>query len=398
MNRRVVTEDSTSYTVALDDAPSLGSRLWALVQGRLLDELTGTPVPDGITVRPIGGGFSTPSARAAVRTRVGSGGIVGVVGIPTTVFPQLDTQMYDVGLSVLAAGYVPVRTTRSLGPQGAFPNGFTPADVGDLSLHREAIVLRGRAMRRLPTGAMVPLPGATVRVTGIWRTIPPTNAVVPPLAPTFASLTPSLYANRGAAAGAVHAISVAQAVGQDKTTLSASAPGETMLRVSNHVGIVAGDVIVLDDGDPERREVLTVSSISGPSDPLQPATLTLAFPLAVPHARGVIVRHATVTPLGATDSVNVDAIVGDTTVLLASANTLGAATFVAVDGGTAGTEYHWLTPYTVTSDAAGYYRLPPMSRVAQLSVQAELAPYTSVPRTLSPTYTVREQSVDLLVT
>lgn len=402
MNRQVLTEGEIAYTVALDDDPALGKRAWAIVQAHLVDELTGTSVTTTTKIAPYGTAFLKPSARAAVTAQVGSGGVVGLVGIPTAALPQLNSQVYHVGITVRADGYVPVSVTKPLGPDGTFPTTFTAADFGDLGLHRNPVVFRGRTVQRLGTGETVALPNATVRVTGIWRTIPPASAVVPPLAPQLAALTQPMYANRAAAGAMVQSVSVTQIVGEDKSLLTASAAGDVTLRLSDHVNLMAGDTIVIDDADPAYpglREVLTITSMTGPSSPVQPVTATLAFPLAVAHARGAVVRKATVAVLGPSDAISTDAVAGDVTVLLSSATTLSAAGFVSITGGGPVTaEYHWLSPYTVTSDSDGYYRMPPLSRVAQVTLEGEKAPYTSVPQTLSPNYAVREQLVDLVMT
>jgi hypothetical protein len=164
------------------------------------------------------------------------------------------------------------------------------------------------------------------------------------------------------------------------------------------VNLAPNDVIVIDGTTPERREVVTVLAIAGPSAPTQAVTVTLAVPLAVAHAQGTIVRTASIAPAGAIDAIGTDAISGDTTMLLATATTLTAPGFVSIDDGVTNTEYHWLAPYVVTSDPDGFYRLPPLSRVAQITLEAQQAPYTSVPRTVSLSYSVREQFVDLVVT
>lgn len=399
MNRATLPEGDSVYTVALDDDPAIGTQAWSVVQGHLVDELTGMPVTSSTKVTPAGTAFLKPSARAAVTAQVGSGGVVGLVGVPLAALPQVRTQSYDVGITVWADGYIPVTVTKPLGPQSTFPTDFAPADVGDLALHRMPIVLRGRAVRRLPTGEMVALPSATVRVTAIWRTIPSASVVTPPLAPDLASLAPPLYANRAASSAKIHGVTVTQVSGEDKTTLAASAVGDTTLPLSDHVNLAAGDTIVIDDSDPGLREVVTVTAVTGPSSPTQPVMVTFAFPLAVAHARGVVVRKATISVTGTTDAIDTNAIAGDATVLLGSATTLSVAGFVSIDGGGAtATEYHWLTPYSVSSDSDGYYRMPPLSRVAQLSIEADQAPYTAVPQTLSPNYAVREQIVDLVVT
>jgi hypothetical protein len=48
-------------------------------------------------------------------------------------------------------------------------------------------------------------------------------------------------------------------------------------------------------------------------------------------------------------------------------------TAVEVTGGTAAAEYHWAAVYSITSDPDGYYRLPPVHRIAQIQLHADNA-------------------------
>ena len=44
---------------------------------------------------------------------------------------------------------------------------------------------------------------------------------------------------------------------------------------------------------------------------------------------------------------------------------------IEITGGPRPDEYHRVKTFSVTSDAEGYYRLPPLTRVAQLEIHAE---------------------------
>ena len=50
---------------------------------------------------------------------------------------------------------------------------------------------------------------------------------------------------------------------------------------------------------------------------------------------------------------------------------LAATNQIEIAGGPQPDEYHNLLSFAVTSDADGYYRLPPLNRVAQLEIHAE---------------------------
>lgn len=396
--RRTLIHRDVRYTIAAEDDMPPGRRMWGVVRARLVDELTTSPVNDPVAVRPAGAAFSSRRAQSAVRAQNREGGIVGLVGIPSVVFPQLAANGYEIGISVETAGYVRASAVQMLGPQNAFPSTFAPADLGDIALHRAPITLRGRTLRRLPAGNLVPLPGATVTITGIWRTIPAANVVVAPSPPNMGFASPPLSVARANGVDAVTAVTVTPVAGQDKQLLDDVMNGDSTIRLSNRIGIGAGSTLAIDESDDERLEILPLATVTGSTNPTQAATATLVHPLARSHARNARVRQVTITvPGGApVDGIGIDAIAGDTTLLLTSGSTLGAATFVQISGGGA-TEYHKWSAYTVTSNGAGYYRLPPLSRVAQVTIEAQHPLLTSLPLTISPNYAVREQVVDLLV-
>ena len=144
MTRARVVVGRTAFLVAPDDAPPEGARWWALVQARLLDDVSGDPVTRPADVTPAGLAFRAPRTRALVRPRRADGGVVGLVGVPHTVFPDLRNSAYDVGLTVRADGYLPATATRSLAAQPTFPDTFTPAQLGDVEMHAEPVSLQGR--------------------------------------------------------------------------------------------------------------------------------------------------------------------------------------------------------------------------------------------------------------
>jgi hypothetical protein len=393
MTHQTVVEGDWTYTIVLDDAIAVGNRIHAITQARVLDELTGVPISAGITVTPAGAAFQKPAARQNVFSRVASGGLVGLAGVPVTVFPQLQTQAYEVGVTIRAEGYIPVQVTRIIGPQANFPDAFSLAQIGDVALHRTPIILRGRTVRRT-SGGITPVAGATVRITGIWRTLPTANVVVPPSPANLVSLTPGLYANRNAGSGAVRTVTLTPTVGEDKQLMEPALAGTTKIRLSNRTNVSVGDVIAIDEGDINRREHLVVTAIEGASSPAQPAIVTLAHPLAVSHARGAVVRKAIVSDQGPTRAVSVDAIPGDVTLFCASIVGMTTPTFVEISGGSSEKEYHWLRPYDVASDANGDYQLPPISRVAQIAIEAQHPPDEAVVYTVGPLYPAREQYVN----
>src|SRR2546427_4273720 len=97
MPRRIVQDHQRNYLFSADDPAPLGSRFWAVVKLRVIDELTGTPPRGPVTLR---------AQERGLTPRVSSDGLIGVVGIPQHVFPALRTQNYNVHLRVEATGYI----------------------------------------------------------------------------------------------------------------------------------------------------------------------------------------------------------------------------------------------------------------------------------------------------
>jgi hypothetical protein len=403
VTRAIVVANALRYTVSPDDAVARGRRFGSLVQARVIDELSQEPLEQGVVVEPAGAGLATPAARRGARARAGTGGMIGILGIPVQVLPQLAAVAYELGLSARAPGYVARRATGTLGPVATFPAAFAPLDLGDLTLHREPVVIHGRTARRrtpadpltVPPSDVVALVGTTVTVTGIWRTMPQATVVTPAQPPDLVAVEPPLYAERTVATGIVHTVTL-NPIGPDKALELDASAGDTRVRLSNRINLAAPNVLALDEVNPDRTEHVRVTAVDGTVSDQQPATVTLAFPLAFPHRRGTVARRVDAVAPGADVPLATDAVGGDTTVFLAAG---GFATGDAVEvrGGPAGTEYHRLLRYQTASGSGGNYRLPPLSRVAQVTIQAQRAPFPVRTTTLSVTYAAREQRVDFML-
>src|ERR1044072_7014638 len=161
MLRRIVHANDRMYLFAPDDPPALGARLWGMVKLRVVDELSGEPPESLATVRAL---------ERNLVSRVTADGIGGLVGIPQQVFPDLGTTNRSVHLTVSADGYLPLDDTVDFLADATFPTTFTPPAERTLALHREPTVITGRTVRDNGGAATIPVDGATVSVTGIWRT------------------------------------------------------------------------------------------------------------------------------------------------------------------------------------------------------------------------------------
>ena len=392
-SRITVVADGVRYVAAPDDAVLAGVRTGAIVRGRLVDEITGAPVSAPITIVPAGLAFASPRTRAAVNPRSADGGLVGLVGVPTRALPRLRVVTYEVGLEVRAAGYVPRTSLRAFGPIGAFPGTFAPADLGDVAMHREPVMLFGRAVVRGPAGD-APLPNATISNAGVWRTAPTLTVVPPPANPDLAFVDPPLYGARLATTN-LRAVTLTPDAPNPKTLLRPAAAGATAVTISDRVALGATPLLGIDEGDPDRAEWVMVTSLVGAASPAQPAVATLAYPLARDHRAGAPAHGTTIGAPTAARTVSVDAIPGDVTLFTSPIGAFAAGT-VEVDDGVAAPEYHRLARYEFVTDADGQWRLPPLSRVAQVVVAGAHATKSMPPRTVTAEYPRREQRLDLV--
>jgi len=388
MTRLKVVAANRPYIISPDDAAPLAAHFWAVVRARVLDELTGVPPR---------GDLSIQSEYPGLMPRVATDGLLGLVGIPLHAFPNLDMQSYKVELTIRAQGYIPHHEEVDIAIAATFPDGFAPTNL-NLQLRREPIIIRGRTV--VASGnTTTPLAGMNVKVTGIWRTIPPGNIVVAPDAPLLLSLRPPLYRTRPLAAGVLRGREMVPVLGKDKHLLEDVLAGDTLLRLSDSLSLSAGDIIAVDAADAERREFLTAQVIEGFGAPAEQAVrVTLAHPLAYTHRGGALVRRVIPQAAGLNNQFSSEPISGDTCVFLNSMNDLSLANVVEIVGGVGlADEYHAISRFETTSDADGYYRLPALSRVAQLEIQVDDGGlHPTILRTLIPNYDERENRLDFI--
>lgn len=386
MTRRVVNVESRAYLFSPDEQPTLAERTWALVRARVIDEMSGEPPLTQITVE---------TDRKELTPRTAVGGLVGLVGTPLRAFPELDLQGYPVGLTVGARGYVTLRETVNVAQNVNFPGAFAPTDHGTLALHRDPVVITGRTVLAAG-GTTTPVVGATVSVTGVWATLPPANVVVLPDPPNLVSLLPPTFFAHTSPAAVLHRRELAPVVGEDKLLLGHVPAGSLTLAVSDRVNLAGGNVVALDESDPERTEYLFVQSVAGASTDTQPATVTLAYATAHAHYEGAILRRVTPQIASADNQLTRDCIAGDTCVFLDGMLDLAAASVVEITGGGGMAEYHLVRRFTATSDADGYYRLPPLARVAQAELLAHDGAHPDINVIVTPDYGVGVHRVDFV--
>jgi hypothetical protein len=374
-----------TYRTCPEDPPLAGDRLRAVVRWVAVDEITGTGPDIDYTIQT-----DQPLA-----PRIAADGIMGLVGNPARVYPKLKTKSVDIDFTLFAPGYITRELKVTLGPVTNFPTDFAaafPLPDGVIVLHRQPFVLRGRVVQ---LGGLdpAPVPGVSVSISGVWWTPPPANVdpatVMQPA--NLVSLQPGLYSDCVSATDGLRSCTMTRVLGQDKTLTLPAVAGEDVVKVSDIVGVVApGTVLAFEPLRPDRVEYVVVDKILAQASTTdQPATLQLKYALQMSHEEKSDVWVVTPTVTGANNLFNRDGVRSDRVAFLAGMT--GVTGGVVEIGSGTHLEYQTATLYTTTSDSDGYYRLPPLSRVA--SVQLQTPALTLV---TSPDYGRYENLVDVV--
>lgn len=363
MSCRNETIGSLAYRFCPDPVPVAADRVRAVMSVRLIDELTGEPVELDI-------GLSTPIS--GLYPRVARGGLVGLVGRPAQLFPDLDMDPVSLSMQATAPRYLPVAITGTLGPIAGFPQQFAPLAIGNMGLHRVSTTLRGRTLRRAGLTQVV-VAGATVEIVGYWPSFPPANvdpaAVMEP--PNLLALSPPFYAPRTAGSTRVQRRDWVPVAGQEAALLLPAVAGETRLRLSNRIGLGTRVPLIVDRNDSVRRERILIDEVEMDSTDDQPAWVRLTHPLAHTHLDEAFCQPANLLPAGVPNSLIRAAIPGDETVFLNALAGLVSGDTVEVDDSGGKPEYHEVEHYREVSDGNGYFHLPPIARVAMVTLHAE---------------------------
>ncbi|MBB3219841.1 hypothetical protein [Pseudoduganella umbonata] len=435
MTRQTVIVNGVSWLFSPDDRRAEAERDWAVVTGQVLDELTGqaprTPVhvmprQHGLLVRIDADGHFALVARPwhrfpplaapayALVLDVHAEGFLPYTRelalpsgqLPLTAAAAATTRVLTLAstaglfagqlLLVGPAGANAERCTiASLGPAAGqltlaadlvhphaigdpvVADAFEPLELGALPLHRRPIAIRGRTVARA-AGGTVPVANATVRVSRIWRTTADVRNHLPPVPASMAGMAPGLYAER-AATTAVTPIAPAMPAGEEKLATAPVSAGAGAIALTDSVNLVAGtSVLAIDPADPARHERIAVTALAPAFTPAEPVTATLRYPLRNAHALGAVAtRIAPGGPVGAAKQLADSALPGDQLVFLDDAALPALAGTVRIGAG-ASAEFQQYALFDVTSDAGGYYRLPPLHRIAQVEVEAGAAGHPDI--------------------
>lgn len=387
MTRRVETVNSKVYVFSPDNTQPLGQRFWAIVRARVIDELTGQPPLSAITIE---------SDALHLAPRVARDGLVGLVGIPQQVFPALASQDYPLMLKVKAVGYISREASFTISKNANFPTNYTPPPPVDLVLHRRPTVIAGRVVRA-SGNTTTPISGAVIRVTGVWRKPPPANMAIASDPPNLAWLQPPLYSGRDTVSGRLELGNLPAILADDKLLLDDVSEDTNPIRLSNQQNLNPGDILMIDSDQPDIAEYITIKTIAGAGTATQPATITLDYPLLHAHRKNARVQKVNPQPLGPQKQFTQEVLAGDTCVFLNNVTGFTTGNQVRITDGTNPAEYHQVSLFSTISDAEGYYRLPPLSRVAQLEIRAQHGGLTPVQMELRPDYTLHENRLDFIL-
>jgi hypothetical protein len=382
---RDVVADGFAYGFDPEDLPRAADRLRAVVRWSAIDEIT-QAVPDV--------DFHIAGVPPGLFTRVAATGTMGLVGNPARIFPLLGTGSVSFALSLSAPGYLPRAIAGTLGPIAGYPDAFVPADFGTIALHRTAVVVRGRTVRR----ALVPtaVAAADVTLVGLWRTFPPPEVdpatVMEP--PNIVSLAPGLYADRVGPGDQLQRRAITLAVGQDKTLVRPAVIGERTVRLSDRVGLNIGHLLAIAPGDKDRAEYLTVTAIVPSATDDQPAEVTLAYPLARDHEPGGRCVRATPVSMGGPIAVGRAGFPGDRVIFVATLAGFANGAVFEIAGGPHPPEYQTVSVFQTPSDGDGYFRLPPIARVASIALRVQKGGLTTQQPVMSPNYRRYENQLD----
>jgi hypothetical protein len=373
MTRRIVSGGAVlDYVPA--GLPAAGHRLQAVLRARMVDEQTGQGV-EGLTVR---------SETPGLAPRRAEGGVAGLTAVPGRRFPELLALDAEVAMRLAAPGYLPRRVVGRYGPFAAglgdpadFPDYAALRDLGDLALHRAPAEMAGQVVEELGA-TRTPLNGVDVAVAGIWS-VEPGPDDDPALLEEPADLVAirsGLAADRPFAPAAVRRRALLPAADELVLTAAVDA-GTTRLRVSRRGSLAVGDLVVLGLDDPEAEEIVAVTGLPGAAGIEDAATVVVAHPLARPHRAGTRARPAELAPPPAVATPFVrDGLVGDRTLALAAVpGAWASGDLVEIFGGPADPEYHRLGLYRTQTDIFGDWRMPPLHRVARLTLSANRADF-----------------------
>jgi hypothetical protein len=145
-------------------------------------------------------------------------------------------------------------------------------------------------------------------------------------------------------------------------------------------------------------EFVEIETVPTTSAANQPTLITLNHGLMQAHRRDSVVKQTLPQPPGVFRPFTVAGVAGDSLIFIDNLTGLTNGHEVQITGVPGEDEYHRVMTFSVLSDPEGYYRLPPLSRVAQVEIHAEKTvgiQTFQTTTTFRPDYHQRENHLDL---
>jgi hypothetical protein len=185
---------------------------------------------------------------------------------------------------------------------------------------------------------------------------------------------------------------------------AAAAAGAVKLRLNSLAGVRKGDILLVGAEDPERSEYLFAEGLEWNEAQAGPGVILLAKPLAFGYPPDTMVRKiARSGQLASAKKISLseDARLGDALLFLKElsqplSRRLAAGGLLWVTERKAAVSLHRALPYRTTSNAQGYFRLPPIGKIAQVEIEARLNEERQVKTIFSPDYRRADNRVDLI--
>jgi len=312
--------------------------------------------------------------------------------------------------TISATGPGPNQVTLAEAPTITFPTGSAvqplPADQA-LALHSEPVMIEGCVLKR--SGANITtLANASVRLSKLWIEVPPAGSTVqpepptpgvfppPPWDPPIGAVWPPIYADFPKGGSIEFEDRPVDGAMPPKTILDDAPPGTTQLRFSDAGGLGLGDVVAIDADDDGRREIVEVTNIALTGAATDWAHITINNPLQLLHRSNAIVRRLQSVAPSLTRALNYDAASGDDVLLFDTTAVTGSHQVRLVDG--TRHAFHRVSIYSATSDAQGYYRLPPITRAGKIELTAkDSGSAAHVEAEIVPDYSLDPSRQDLTV-
>jgi hypothetical protein len=366
MSARIETDGDRTYTFESLPPPPDADRVRAVVRARAFDEVTGEPIESTMHVT---------SPRSDLLPRASRDGLFGLVGQPARDLPALATVPIDLSLQLLCPGYLPVNLSGTLGPVVGFPNVFAPLDFGDVGMHRRGVMLEGRVVRR-QTVAPPPIAGATVVIDAVWSVLPPPNWTPPALAeaPNVVAIDPGLYSDR--ALGAQVSQRALTLAPTSQTLVEPVSVGQAAVRLSDRKGLVAGGWLMLDRDTAALTEIVQITAVEPTLADDEISWVTLAYPCRRLHRTLTVCQGVTPqVPVAPTTTAR-DARSADGVLFLTAAPGMADGSWIEITTGVGPGEFHRASLYQTVTDAQGYFRLPPIARIALARLLVQHAGFT----------------------